>query len=86
MTEPRWERSFSEPHAKLDCRCGWTGHDDAIVDWNIEPARDRVVRRCPDCGEAVPEWGTLQPIEGVAKIARGELRAALAESDAVDVM
>ena len=80
MQEPRWERSFSEPHVRLTCRCGWTGHDDDIEDWAIETEYDRVVRRCPDCGNAVLEWGALQPIDGAAQIARGPLRDSLVAS------
>ena len=81
MPDPSWKRSFSEPHVQLECHCGWTGHDDDIDDWAVEPERDRVVRRCPECGDSVPEWGVLQPIEGAAKIARGSLETALAEAD-----
>lgn len=81
MTDASWERSFSEPHVKLQCRCGWSGHDNEIDDWAVESERDRVVRRCPDCGDPVPEWGVLKPIEGAAKIARGPLKTALVESD-----
>lgn len=84
MPEPTWERSFSDPHVRLQCRCGWRGHDDEIEDWAVETDRDRVVRRCPDCGEPVPEWGTLAPIEGAARIARGPLRAAIEASDAAE--
>lgn len=81
MPDPNWERSFSEPNVKLQCRCGWTGHDNDIEDWAVETERDRVVRRCPDCGSSVPEWGVLQPIAGAEKIARGPLKTALVESD-----
>lgn len=77
MAEPNWERSFSEPNVQLTCHCGWTGHDDDVEDWAVETGRDRVVRRCPDCGDAVPEWGALRPIDGAARIARGPLRDAL---------
>ena len=80
MTDPSWERSFSEPHVELECRCGWTGYDDGIEDWAVEQERDRVVRCCPDCGEPVPEWGVIRPIEGAAQIAAGPLEAALRES------
>lgn len=80
MARPSVERSFSEPHVKLTCRCGWTGHDDDVEDWAIEQDRDRVVRKCPECGEPVPEWGALRTIEGVAQLARGPLRESLAEA------
>jgi hypothetical protein len=80
MTRPQVERSFSEPHIRLTCRCGWTGHDDDVEDWAIEPERDRVVRRCPSCDEPVPEWGALRSIDGVARLARGSLRESLVEA------
>lgn len=81
MPEPSWERSFSEPHVRLQCECGWTGNDDDIDDWAVQTQRDRVVRRCPDCGAPVPEWGALAPIDGAARIARGPLKTALVDSD-----
>lgn len=81
MTAPSWDRSFSDPHVELECECGWTGHDDDIEDWAVESERDRVVRRCPGCGDRVPEWGVLPSIEGAAKIARGSLREALVEAE-----
>jgi hypothetical protein len=81
MPAPSWERSFSEPYVRLQCECGWTGYDDDVDGWAVQPARDRVVRRCPDCGTPVPEWGALRPIDGAARIARGPLRTALAESE-----
>ncbi|WP_276256552.1 hypothetical protein [Halomontanus rarus] len=81
MATPRVERSFTEPHVKLTCRCGWSGHDDEIEEWAIEPERDRVIRRCPDCDKPVPEWGALRSIDGVAQIARGQLRESFTEAD-----
>lgn len=81
MAEPTVERSFSEPHLALDCTCGWTGHDDDIEDWEVDQERDRVVRQCPACDRPVPEWGALEPIEAAAKIARGPLAEAIAESE-----
>jgi len=77
MVQPSVERSFSEPHVKLTCQCGWTGHDDDIEDWAIETDRDRVVRKCPACSEPVPEWGALRTIDGVTQLARGSLRESL---------
>lgn len=73
MTSARVRRSFSDPHIRLFCPCGWEGNDDDIKNWHVEHKRDRVVRVCPGCGEPVPEWGALQPIEGAEKIARGSL-------------
>lgn len=81
MPEPSWERSFSEPHVRLRCECGWTGYDDDVDDWAVQVERDRVVRRCPDCGSPVPEWGALGPIDAAARIARGPLKTALVEAD-----
>lgn len=81
MTKSSVTRSFSEPHIGLECECGWSGTDDDIDDWIVEADRDRVVRCCPGCGEPVPEWGVLEPIDAAAKIARGSLKRALAESD-----
>lgn len=80
MGRPRVERSFDEPHLKLTCGCGWVGHDREVEAWSVEPDRDRVVRRCPDCGEPVPEWGALRTIAGVARIARGPLRESLLDA------
>lgn len=80
MTEPGVDRSFSHPNVQLRCRCGWEGLDADVEDWEIDRERDRVVRRCPSCGEPVPEWGTLRSIDGAAQIARGPLRDALVES------
>jgi hypothetical protein len=83
MAQPRVERSFSEPNIRLTCRCGWEGHDVDIKDWVIDTEHDRTVRRCPSCGEAVPEWGAIQPVEGAAAIAHGPLADAIAETDAL---
>lgn len=80
MARPSVERSFSEPHIMLNCQCGWSGNDDEIEDWAVQPDRDRVVRQCPACGEPVPEWGALRSIDGVTQLARGPLRASLAEA------
>lgn len=77
MTDPTLERSFSEPNLSLQCACGWSGHDDDIENWDVQESHDRTVRCCPACGEPVPEWGTLRPIDGAARIARGPLRASL---------
>ena len=84
MAKPRVEQSFSEPHLRLTCACGWTGYDDDIERWDVEADRDRVVRCCPSCDDSVPEWGTVTSVEGVARVARGPLRAALAEAGTVD--
>ena len=51
MPEPGVDRSFSEPHTLLTCRCGWEGHDDDIGSWDVQRDADRVVRECPDCGD-----------------------------------
>lgn len=80
MAEPRVDRSFNEPHTRLECRCGWEGHDDDVEDWDVQRERDRVVRRCPSCGKSVPEWGALRPIDGAIHIARGPLREALVDA------
>jgi hypothetical protein len=84
MSEPRVERSFSDPNIQLTCRCGWEGLDADVEEWAIEVDRDRAVRRCPSCGEPVPEWGTLRPLDGAARIARGPLAEALAAADSAD--
>jgi|GEM_PF-2040395 len=80
MPDPSVDRSFSEPHTLLQCRCGWTGHDDDVRRWDVQRDSDRVVRVCPDCGEPVPEWGTIRPIEAAAGIARGPLADSLREA------
>lgn len=81
MTEPRIDPSDDRPNIGLECTCGWVGVDDEIEDWDVQPERDRVVRVCPSCGEPVPEWGCLEPIDGVARIARGSLAEALADAN-----
>ncbi|MFB6174285.1 MAG: hypothetical protein ABEI39_06545 [Halobacteriales archaeon] len=80
MDGPWVERSFERPNVRFRCPCGWVGIDDGIEDWRVERDRDRVVRVCPGCGEARPEWGALPSIEGAAAIARGPLREALSEA------
>lgn len=59
------------------CDCGWTGLETTLSDWDVQPERDRVVRVCPGCSTPVPEWGTLRPINGVEKVAAGDLEAVL---------
>lgn len=66
------------------CDCGWSGTETEIEQWDVQRIRDRVVRRCPGCGEPVPEWGTFRPIEGVARIAKGDLRAELEAAGVYD--
>lgn len=78
------DRSFSEPNIYLECTCGWRGPDDAIEEWAVERDRDRVVRRCPDCGEPVPEWGTFPSIDGAASLAHGSLRSALVDAGVIE--
>lgn len=73
-------RDFDSPHVALRCDCGWTGTDAEIDDWDVQFDRDRVVRKCPNCDEPVAEWGTLRPIDGAVRIARGPLRKALADA------
>lgn len=84
MSDAGIDRNFSEPKIHLECSCGWRGPDDAVEDWIIEHDRDRVVRRCPDCGESVPEWGTFPSIDGAAALARGSLRSALVDADVLE--
>lgn len=66
------------------CDCGWSGTETEIEEWDVQQGRDRVVRRCPGCGEPVPEWGTFSPIDGVARVARGDLRAELEAAGVYD--
>jgi len=66
------------------CDCGWIGPESALEDWAVQRDRDRVVRVCPDCGRPVPEWGALRPIDGVAKIAEGDLHDALVEQNVLN--
>lgn len=80
MSNDPWvERSFSDPNLALRCECGWNGIDADIDEWVIQTDRDRIVRQCPKCSAAVPEWGTFHPIDGVVQVARGSLRDALIE-------
>lgn len=80
MTDSAWvARVSGEPHIRLGCDCGWSGPDAAIESWRVESDRDRVVRECPECGRAVPEWGTFRPVDGLLPIAAGPLAAALDE-------
>jgi hypothetical protein len=82
--EPWVERSFEAPNLALRCDCGWTGVDADVDEWDVQRERDRVVRKCPECDTAVPEWGTLAPIDGVTRVARGSLRTTLVEEGIVD--
>ena len=85
MPTDSWvDRSFSEPHIALQCRCGWEGIDADVEKWDVQLERDRVVRRCPNCSEAVPEWGTLRSVDGAARIARGPLRRSLVEAGVLE--
>lgn len=85
MRDTPWvERSFEEPHVELHCRCGWSGVDADVETWDVQFDRDRVVRRCPDCGDPVPQWGALRPIDGAATVARGPLRRSLVDADVLD--
>ncbi len=82
--EGSWvDRSFTHPNIALRCRCGWEGIDADIEAWDVQLERDRVVRRCPGCGEPVPEWGTIASIDGATRIARGPLRDSLVEADVI---
>ena len=68
----------------LTCSCGWEGTLRAITDYELEPDRDRVLRRCPGCGEGIAEWGALGPIDGVARVAKGPLRNTLVEAGVLE--
>lgn len=68
----------------LRCDCGWAGAESEVTDWDIQRSRDRVVRKCPNCGEPVPEWGAFRPIDGVARIAKGPLRENLEAAGVLD--
>jgi len=59
------------------CACGWEGPESELVDWDVQTDRDRVVRVCPGCESSVPEWGCLRPIDGVRRVAEGNLQRAL---------
>ena len=81
MPEDAWvSRAVDAPNIALRCDCGWAGTDADVEDWDVQVDRDRVVRNCPSCGRAVPEWGALRPIDGAAMIARGSLREALEDA------
>ena len=67
------------------CRCGQTTPESELDEWDVQHDRDRVVRVCHDCGESIPEWGCLTPIDAVARVAYGQLAASLAEQG-VDVV
>lgn len=82
MSERGVEMGRREMH--LRCDCGWTGEESAVTDWDVQRDRDRVVRVCPNCGEAVPEWGAFRPIDGVARIAKGSVRESLDEAGVYD--
>jgi predicted RNA-binding Zn-ribbon protein involved in translation (DUF1610 family) len=84
MPEPSVGRSFSDPHTLFQCRCGWEGHDDDVERWDVQRANDRVVRVCPDCGEPVPEWGTIRPIDAAARVARGPLETSLVDAGVLE--
>lgn len=77
MSGPSVDRSFSEPNLRLQCACGWEGHDDDVESWDVQQDKDRVVPRCPNCNDSVPEWGALRPISAAVRIARGPLRSSL---------
>ena len=64
----------------LTCPCGWEGILRDITDYELQPERDRILRCCPACGTGVPEWGALGPIDGVARVAKGPLREAIADA------
>ena len=66
------------------CDCGWSGTETGIEQWDVQRTRDRVIRCCPGCGEAVPEWGTFRPIDGLARIAKGALRVELEAAGVYD--
>jgi len=78
--EPWVERSFDAPNIAFRCGCGWRGTDAEVEEWAIDRDRHRAVRRCPDCGEPVPEWGAIRPLAGAARVARGGLARALADA------
>ncbi|MFC4989213.1 hypothetical protein [Saliphagus infecundisoli] len=84
MPESSVARSFDHPNVQLKCHCGWTGLDADVTDWDVQSDRNRVVRKCPNCGEAVPEWGALPTVDGARRIARGPLAEALADAGRLD--
>lgn len=66
------------------CDCGWNGLETDIERWDVQVDRDRVVRRCPGCGNPIPEWGTFPSIDSVARIAKGDLRDELKAAGVYD--
>jgi predicted RNA-binding Zn-ribbon protein involved in translation (DUF1610 family) len=75
MTRPGVEMGRQE--MLLRCECGWEGPESAVTEWDVQFDRDRVVRKCPNCGRPVPEWGAFRSIDGVAQIAKGSIRESL---------
>lgn len=85
MPDGAWvERSYEEPYLTFRCDCGWEGTDADVEEWTVQHDVDRAVRRCPGCETPVPEWGTLRPLDGAARIARGPLRKALDDAGVGD--
>jgi hypothetical protein len=82
--DSRVSQGFDSPHVALQCTCSWEGTDADIDGWVVDLASDRAVRKCPDCGEPVPEWGALCGIDGLATVARGPLRRTLADAGVID--
>lgn len=78
MTQRR-EVAIGRQEMLLRCDCGWEGAESDVTDWDVQRTRDRVVRKCPRCEEPVPEWGAFGPIDGVARIAKGQLQETLKE-------
>lgn len=70
-------RDAESGHVQFRCSCGWKGADADVEDWDVQDARDRLVRRCPGCNEPVPEWGAIPSIDGATQVARGPLAEAL---------
>jgi hypothetical protein len=68
----------------LRCDCGWRGAESDVTDWDVQWSHDRVVRKCPNCEEPVPEWGSFRPIDGVARIAKGQFEEALEQAGVFD--
>ena len=83
MSEKR-DVSVGAQEYRFSCDCGWAGLETDIDRWDVQTDRDRVVRRCPGCDEPVPEWGTFPSIDGVARVAKGDLRAALDAAGVLD--
>lgn len=77
MTNAGVHRSFESSRIAYKCHCGWIGGDNEIIEWDIQPERNRAVRVCPACGRSVSEWGTHSPLDGVRRVARGPLQEAL---------